>query len=403
MRKYDSDKGLKLLLALIYPFGAFLLFLRDLRSRSSFGAIFIFFVMFGICFTANKESSDSFRYMQDYLLFSLNPDDSLRLVLMDFFGKDPEVKDLFVYFVYYISSFFFGSNYHGVFFLVSIVFAAFLLLSLHFITNDRYFKNDIYCFLLIFVFYFSNPISNINGVRFFTAMWIAVYITFQIIVNNNRKYFILFAILPFVHLSFYVYIVFFVVAYFAKKYYKFLPIAFFVSFFTTDIALQFISDFTDYMPSNIQMMIWSYTSSESALERIAGEVEVKVPLYARVLNMLPKYFFVSLLYLLVRNRPYFKEEKSKEMLDFILALGTAINVSSTIPSMGRYWAALIPLTIFLWIRNKDVMIKYKKYIYVIPIVYAYPLFQSLRFVREISDPLLFLTNVFHIFAHNLLV
>lgn len=54
----DRDKGIK------YALGAFLYSWRNLKSFSSFWAIFIFIVCYGFCINAVLETADSFRYAE---------------------------------------------------------------------------------------------------------------------------------------------------------------------------------------------------------------------------------------------------------------------------------------------------------------------------------------------------
>lgn len=65
MSKYSANnKGIKFILSIIYPLGAFLYSWRNLKSLSSFWAIFIFIVCYGFCINAVLETADSFRYAE---------------------------------------------------------------------------------------------------------------------------------------------------------------------------------------------------------------------------------------------------------------------------------------------------------------------------------------------------
>ena len=401
-RTNDNEKGIKFILSIIYPLGAFLYSWKNLKARSTYWVFFLFFIVYGLCFTAAFEAADSYRYVEDLRAFSMNARGNFQSVTQEFFSKYSEIKDIFVYVLYYLTDIISGGNYRVFFALVAIVFGFFFLRSFKFITDDEAFKNTPFFILLALIFTLSNPIFNINGVRFWTAAWIAVYATFQVLINKKRLYILLLAVLPLVHGSYYVFIVCFAAAYLARHFYKILPYLFFISFFFTDIALQIIPDISGYLPPFLQNMIWSYTESSEALARMSGEEAVQEALYARILMAIPRYYHVLLIYLLVRFRPHFKDESSKEFLGFILAYGALVNISSMIPSMLRFWSLLIPFYVYLWVHNSQVMQRNKNVIYLYPLIALYPTWRLIRNMYYTTDPMLYFSNTIHIVIRALM-
>lgn len=403
IRENKNDIGTKIILFLIYPFGAFLYSLKDIRKNSSYFVFFLFILLYALSFEANLESMDASRYIERFHYFSANAELGFNRIIDDFFSKDSETKDIFEYALYYLAYLLAGDNYHVFFFLVAIVFAWFFLRSMKIITSDVNFRNDAFCLLLVFMFAMSNWILNLVSVRFWTATWIAVYVTLQVLVNNNRRYVLLLLITPLIHAAFYLFIAFSLIAYIVRKRYKILPYLFFVSFFITDIALQFIPDITGYLPPSLQLMVWAYTSSEGALESIAGDSSGGVPLYAQLLSsIMPKYYKLLLIFLLIRERKKFSCEGSESFLGFLLAYGTLVNLMSIIPSMMRFWAVLTPLYVYLWIHERHVMFKYRNWIYLYPLMYIYVLFQIFREMIQTTNIFLFISNSLHIVVHSLL-
>lgn len=399
---FDKNRGVQFLLSFIYPFGAFLYSWKDLKSRYSHLAFFVFFVCFGFCFNAVLESADSSRYVMELNIFSVDPSGNWSRVVNDYFSPQSETKDIFLYTVFYLTCIFFGNNAHVFFAIIAIVFGYFYLRSLTFITNDDEFRNTRFYIILALIFTLSNPIFNINGCRYYTAAWIAVYATFQILLNKKRQYLLLIIILPLVHGSYYIFWIFFLIAYLVRHFYKFLPYLFFISFFFTDITLQIIPDFSGYLPPFLQTMVFNYTESNEALARMSGEEAAQEALYARILMMIPRYYHVLMIFLLVRSQKLFKDKKSKEFLGFILAYGSLVNISSMIPSMMRYWALLIPMYIYLWVHNGQILYKYKKVVLAYLLVALYPTFRILRLTYYMTDPILYFSNTFHIIIKGLI-
>lgn len=399
---FDNDKGVKVLLSIIYPFGAFLYSWKNLKVRSTYWVFFIFFIVYGLCFTASIEGADSHYYADELRAFSANPEQNYSLLTQEYFSKNSEVKDIFVYTLFYITSVFAGGNYHIFFALVAIIFGYFFLRSFKFITNDEAFKNTSFFYLLALIFVLSNPIFNINGVRFWTAAWIAVYATFQILLNKKYLYLLLLLSLPLVHGSYYVFLVFFAIAFLLRHYYKILPYVFFISFFFSDITLNFIPDISNFLPPFMQNMIWSYTESDMAIRKMSGENAAEEALYARILMDLPKYFHVLLIFLLVRSTKVFKDESSKVFFGFVLAYGSLVNISLMIPSMVRFWQLLLPFYVYLWVHNSHVMGRYKNVLIWYLLIGLYPTFRLLRYMFWTSDYVLFISNTVHIVIRALL-
>ncbi len=398
-----KDRGLeiKAVLSILFPMGAFLYSWKDLKARSSYWVFFIFFIVYGLCFSAEFDAADSFYYAEDLRAFSSNPELQFSQTMQEFFSPDSHIKDIFVYALYYITCLLAGDNYHVFFALVAIVFGYFFLRSFKFITDDDTFNTTPFFVTLAIIFTLSNPIFNINGVRFWTAAWMAVYATFQILLRKKKRYLLLLIILPLVHGSYYIFWFFFVIAVLVRHFHDLLPYIFFISFFVTDVALQILPDYTDFLPPFLQHMVWSYTESDMAIRKMTGEEAAEEALYARILMSLPKYFHVLMIFLLVQAQNYFKDEKSRDFLGFILGYGTLINMSSMIPSMGRFWSLLIPFYVYLWVHNSDVMIRYKNVLFIYYIVALYPTFRLLRVIIWTTDPLLFISNTFHLVYRSL--
>jgi hypothetical protein len=402
VKSSKKEDGISLLLSVLYPLGGFLYAWRNLKSYSSYWAIFIFIVCFGFCTTGEFEAEDSFRYAQELKAFSMDPVGNWQMIIKDYFSSESTTKDIFVYALYYITSTLFGGNTRVFFALVAIVFGFFFLRSFRYITRDQAYDNSAFYIILAIMFMLSNSFYSINGVRFFTAAWMAVYATFQTLLSGNRRYLLLILCLPLVHGSYYAFWVFFVIAYLTRHFYKILPYIFFVSFFITDVALQIIPDIADYLPPFLQNMIWSYTMSDGALNRMSGEEAKSIPLYATILTSISRYYHVLLIYLLVRSQKSFKEEKSKEFLGFLLAYGALVNFSSLIPSMLRYWHLLIPFYLYLWVHNSREMFRYKAVVNWYPVVALYPTFLLLRKITWVTDPIFYISNAFHIIFRTII-
>lgn len=104
--------------------------------------------------------------------------------------------------------------------------SVFMLLSFKFLVGEEAFKYSWVCLLLAYFFIRGNGIFNINGCRFWTASWIAIYCNFQLFRNGNRKYLALALLTPMVHSSYWFYLIMLALVYVSGKFTRFWKIAF---------------------------------------------------------------------------------------------------------------------------------------------------------------------------------
>lgn len=375
-----------LLLFLIWPFaGATVSFFRIHRKASLF-IIGLFCLLFGLSFTPVNDQLDSFRYAQEFSQFLLNPQGNFTLAISDFFSGD--IKDIYSAFCYYVASLM-GGDIHALFFIISIGFAFFQLKSVRIIVDQPSVRNDSIFLILAFLVIYSNSIFNINGFRYWTAAWIGVYATLKILVEDKKSYAILLLLTPLVHGSFWVYIGFVAVAYFIKIGVKPLLIAFFVSFFFTELILNNLGIIDEsLLPTYMQNLLYSYTESETAQGKIAGANIEDQPLYWKILTNLPRYYELFMVALLAVKSKYFSD-RSVRIIKFLLLYLTITNLFSAIPSFVRFYFPMVPILAYVWIKERNMLYQQRKWVYAVPIVILYGAFQLARYVMSVTDFTLF--------------
>lgn len=382
---------------ILFPFFSFLNAFRNMKSWYAYIVIGLFYLLFGLAFTPENEAADSYRYAEAFYTFANNPDKNYQDVLNTYFGESSatqaKVKDIYVYTIYYLAAKLGGSNIHILFFLFSIVFTFFSLKCLKYITSNPNYRNYTPMYILLFLFIFSNNIFNINGVRFWTASWVAVYLTLKVLIDKKYRYWIFFPLLPLIHASFILYIAFSIFSVIVRSRISLLCKLYIVSFFFGEIGLQVIEQIKEYMPFFIQKIIWSYTESEWAISKMDGSIDAKESFYARFFFAIPRYYELGLLYLASRK---YKQIKNKSILGFTLAFFSCVNVCAMIPSIGRYYLVGYPFVIYIWVNEFQVLKSYVKYLYIAPFVYSYTLFRWVRTVISVTDVMLYFSNVFHI-------
>lgn len=396
----EKNRGWMFTLFLISPFLAACFAITRLKSRDSLLILFGFCLVYGWLFCPSP-IIDAYRYMQQVQQFSYNPSENLAYRLSDFFVGRDETKDIYVYIQFYIASLLGGYTnpniHHYFYFLVSFVFSLFYIPCVKIFSEQREFKNCGTCFILLFLFVFQNSIFNIQVVRFSTALWIAVYSILQVFIRNNKKYLLMPLVTFLFHGSFFYFIGAFYLSYFFNKKIKILFNAFIASFFFSTIAFDFLDIFSDYLPPVFQHMVYSYTETDAAEAWMKGTYDDAYAVF--LTDKLWRYWECLMLYCIYKVRNNLKEEKDILLLGFVLAFMTLTNLASAIPNMGRFFLVGIPIVAILWLRNREELSKYNIIIWLIPIVYAYPLLRRYRYLVETTD-ITMVSNIFHIIIKN---
>lgn len=375
--------GGKLSVYLINPFIALLTSLTSLQKRSSRIILFLWCILFGLMFMPFEETGDAYQY---YLAFSQFKTSDFWGIVKDYFSFDSPTKDLYVSFSYFIVKSF-TNNYHILFAFWGTVFGYFYVRSIKFITS--YFKGeDKWLFLiLILLFLFSNPVYNINGVRFWTASWMAVYGCFKVIVERKYLYILLILSTLLVHGGFSVFIVLFLLCILLGRFEKPLSILYILSFFVSVTPVsELIASYSGFLPVFIDNFTENYADLDTITEKALKFSQE--PLYARVLRTTPE-IYINLLcisFIFFKNK-HKLSEKNDLIFSFALIILSFCNIfgSTTMSVAARYLQVAIPLIIYKWAQNFDVLKQYKVFFYLAPVAYCYMVYYWIKDEIAISD------------------
>lgn len=358
--------------------------LKDIRDGYSHKLLYAWFIIFGVGFCAVNEAEDSFRYVKDFnrvCHYSLERYTHEVAYWLTFDGGTKDVYALTVN--YFVGQF--TDNYHWTFFIYAIVFGLFYIKSLKiFLKYTK--RNDWLFYSLLFLFCYSNPIFNINGVRFWTSAWIGVYVGLKLFVEKQYRYLPLLLLMPIIHGSSVIWVALLGVAWLSRYFQNIWIVLFIASSFVSAMTyLPLMDRYTDMLPQFMQNQIWSYTESEMAQERLAGHSQYGKA-YADFLIALPGYFSLLLSYLLIINRKMINAVKTnKILLSVFLSLSAMTNFLSTIPSVGRFRAMIIPFLVIIWLQNADILKKYNHLFYAVPAIYAYSLLYWFRRMISVTE------------------
>lgn len=382
--------GSNLILFFLNPFLSAIVSLKNIRDGVSHRILYLWFLVFGIGFCAMNEAADSFRYVEEFMMESQYTWARYLQEVKEWATFESNIKDIYTLTVNVLVGQF-TSNYHWTYLIYAAVFGFFYIKSLKVFLKHQMVKKEIVFYALLFMFCYSNPIFNINGVRFWTAAWIGVYVALNLFVEKKYRTIPLLILMPLVHGSSVIWVVIMLAAIILSRFQKVTIGLYLASSFVSAVSyLNILNDYSDMLPQFMQNQIWSYTESEMALERMAGISQYGAA-YADFLIALPGYFQILLCILLILNRREINQNKEAGILmTVMLALAAITNFLSGIPSMGRFKAFVIPFLVIVWSMNHDVLKKYDKVFYAIPILYAYSLLYWYRNMSSVTELYLYI-------------
>ena len=375
----------KIILFILNPFISAIVALKNIRDGVSHRILYLWCLVFGIGFCAMNEAADSFRYVEEFMMESQYTWGRYLQEVKEWATFESNIKDIYTLTVNVLIGKF-TSNYHWTYLVYATVFGFFYIKSLKIFLKHQMVKKEIVFYALLFMFCYSNPIFNINGVRFWTAAWIGVYVALNLFAEKKYRTIPLLILLPLVHGSSVIWVVIMLAAIILSRFQKVTIGLYLASSFVSAVSyLNILNDYSYMLPQFMQNQIWSYTESEMALERLAGISEYGAA-YADFLIALPGYFQILLSILLILNRKEINQNKEAGILMTVtFALAAITNFLSGIPSMGRFQAFVIPFLVIVWSMNHDVLKKYDKIFYAIPILYAYSLLYWYRHMSSVTE------------------
>lgn len=397
-----NDILIKLILFLISPFVSFLYSLLRIKTKSSFVVFFLFSVVFGMSMNYDKFSElDGFSHKEDFLTYQNQTISSYTTAVKTFFSSDNnQYKDLYDLTVKFITSRF-TDNYHFFYMLLAVIFSFFSLKTFKIFVKEENFDNTFSSYILAYLF-MTITIFEINGVRFFTAAWVALLCIFKIFKEEKYKYILLASITILIHSSYSVFFAVLLIAILTKKFEKFWIIALIVSFFVSELSLQLVRENLSLLPDFFGAWADRYTN-ESRVALVNTEGSGFWFLY-KIFSILQRGYIILMVLFFFKNSTIIKSKNStKQIYLFLLPWMTFANFALSIPSLGsRFIYLSYPIISYIWLVNfKDV--KYKLFLYFLPVVFIYNIYYILYLYSLVLEPCFFYSSPLYLIYKYLLL
>ncbi|VEF25372.1 Uncharacterised protein [Shewanella baltica] len=245
---------------LIFPF---LLLISTLFVKNKYAQyIFIlyFSFLFGYAFDYTNVDMDSNHYASFFL--NLNEVDFYAFFEHHVLGvfQHPDALDLFQPVTSYLVAQLFPGNIPVLFAFFSCIFVTFQMMTYSLINSEH--KRNFTTLILLLSFAFAiNPLTNINGIRFWLACWVYVYFTTKYLNDKSNKYFFLSCLAFLVHWSFVLTLpILLLFKYWERLSVKVILSLFIISLTTHSFVVDVFFAIGDFLPNTFQLKFDYYSS-----------------------------------------------------------------------------------------------------------------------------------------------
>lgn len=384
-KELKIDVVIKYFLFILSPFSGLIYSLFRPNTKSSLFIFFLFGLVFGIAATVPPYTTlDLGAYLKKFeevLSFT-----KVNGELPDLFNHISYYKDYYVYLIAYFSSKI-SDNYHLFFFILSIPFNLFAILSLSYFVKEKNKVNTI-AFYILFAFFLTNHYFGINGVRFWTAAWIGIYIALKVFLDCKKKYIFALFFLPLIHGSFFFYILIVLITKLIIKLKLFRKNLFFTLFIISIIISSLGDSLIVPLIKKISFINQLYleTYLDQSYIQDFHEGRGNLSSLGNIFRLLNKIYINILFLTLLYNIDDIYKNKSKNLFIFLYIWIIFTNFVIFIPSLGeRNMKMLMPIMAYIFIFNFR-SIKFKHIIYPFPLIYLFEFYLAyLRYTTVLEN------------------
>jgi len=351
----ENKEGIivKIVAFLISPvLGMFSALVRP-NTKSSYIILFLSLVTIGMAINIPDDRTeemnfDSIAYraeFEDYIGMSAN---DYKSVISNYsqMGEDG-ATDLYSNTLYFFVTRF-SENYHICFLFVSIVFAFFMLKTTRYLVAEDNYHFSVLCLLLLFLFTMAQ-IGKINMFRFYTAFWVALYAIFKIVLDKDRRYWLLLAITPAIHGSFFLVFLIYALYWFMHDKLQLSVTILIFGFLFSSIAVQVFSWIILHLPESLGGHYSDYINEWYMSEINEGGAGYKW--LARLIEFLMRISVNAIgLFFAYHYKTRIAETKCKPLFFFLMAVLAFVDFAIMIPDVGsRYLMFVFPLIAYIWL------------------------------------------------------
>lgn len=392
MQKLNSAGSSAIILTFLFPFAGLVYSLCNLHASWAKNAFWMACVYLGAVHIFHPEGTilgsgaDGGRYVLD-LMNMYNSGDELSSIFARYL-IDSQTMDLYQPIVTFLISRF-TDNGHVLFGVFAFVFGFFYSRNIWYILERLPNKRLGKYFILIALFFLICPITQINGVRMWTALQVFVYALMPFLLERDKSKLLLLLTVPLIHFS-YLYIVILTLIFVllnrnTDRVYSITKIAlllFVLSLLIKSVNLTSVNAIlADYSPESYQERIDMYVNQDIMSRNV--EASATTNWYVGASGFLKYWCYaILLIFLYPCIKKYYKNNISyRNLYSFALFVGAFANIMSLIPSGGRFQLVfqmfVVPIILLIATRL-PLKMGYSKFVQVISLVLMLPLVVDFR-------------------------
>lgn len=348
MKTSNNNRNVAFFLTLIFPFGGLIYTLSHWREKWAKNTFWLACIYLGAVLiywpegTILGQGADGGRYVLELMeMYGSN------ISLSQILGRyqiDQRTMDLYQpLMTYFISRF--TNNGHVLFAAFAVVFGFFYSRNIWYILEKLPNKKLGNLFVLVVLYFLVCPITQINGVRMWTALHVFVYAMMPYLLERKKSKLWWLLLTPLIHFS-YLYVVLFAVSFVLLSYrmnarnnfFLYIAYAFFiVTLFINSLNLDATGGMlAELSPETYEDRIEGYVSQEVA-DRRAEASALNNWYVAGSANILHWSYNVLMLALLPCLKRHFKNNsRFMHLFVFVLLLSGFANIMALVPSGGRF-------------------------------------------------------------------
>ena len=344
----NRNSSTAFILTLVFPFGGLVYTLSHWREQWAKNTFWLACIYLGAVLVYCPEGSilgqgsDGGRYVLE-LMEMYDSNISLSQILGRY-QIDQRTMDLYQPLMTYLISRF-TDNGHVLFTVFAIVFGFFYSRNIWYILEKLPNKKFGNLFILVVLYFLICPITQINGVRMWTALHVFVYAMMPYLLERKKSKLWWLLLTPLIHFS-YLYVVMFAIAFVLLPYrlksrsiillyvaYAFFIVTLFINSINLDATMSML---TELSPETYEDRIEGYVSQEVANRRAESSAMNNwyVAGSANILHWTYNFWMLALLPCLKRH--FKNNSRITTLFVFTLLLGSFANIMALIPSGGRF-------------------------------------------------------------------
>ena len=345
------------LLFVIWPFGGFIYNLTRPINRITYLIFILFFFLIGCSFDFHDPSVDSYRYAEEFVEMSRYDFYTSFLYQIIISGR--------VDFYYSLVAISLGSvtnNPHILYGIFASIFGFLICKMFVLFKRDWNAKYNFYVCIILLSIFTLNPQTNINGVRYWTAVWLFATSVIAYCLYDKRKWIIGILLSPIMHSSFVICLPIVFAVRILKEYRKTLFIIGVVSFF---VGVLGINDYLlKYIPSDLSIFSHYQAYLEEGYMSEIAKLKEERHFITIAIGQLRMFLCALILYSSYKQWDRI-DEKSRALLVLCISLFSVSLLLSFIPSMGRFLTLVYMLTFYLLFRYYSIFRNKTASIYII--------------------------------------